>query len=90
MGYERFFYHIFKFFLVFNPFFLDPDPYIFLLDPDSYQSSSWIRIRNEFLSHPGSGSVPVSKGYGSATLLASLIVIFSAILSPVLGCTSLF
>ena len=55
MGYERFFYHIFKFFLVFNPFFLDPDPYIFLLDPDSYQSSSWIQIRIKV--RPGSGSV---------------------------------
>ena len=45
MGYERFFYHIFKFFLVFNPFFLDPDPSIFC----------WIRIRIKV--RPGSGSV---------------------------------
>ena len=45
MGYERFFYHIFKFFLVFNPFFLDPDPYIFC----------WIRIRIKV--RPVSGSV---------------------------------
>ena len=31
-------------------FLLDPDPdrYRFFLDPDPYQSSSWIGIRNEF------------------------------------------
>ena len=29
-------------------FCLDPDPYLFCLDPDPYQSSSWIRIHNEF------------------------------------------
>ena len=44
------FYHIFRIFLVLYPFLLDPDPYwyYFCLDPDPYQTSSWIRIRNEF------------------------------------------
>ena len=46
MGYERFLSH-FKEFpgTVLIPFLLDPDPYRFC--PDSYQSSPWIRIRNE-------------------------------------------
>ena len=44
------FYHILKNFLLLNPFLLDPDPdpYRFCQDPDPYQSSAWIRIRNEF------------------------------------------
>ena len=33
------FHHFLKIFLVLSPFLLDPDP---------YQSSPWIRIRNEF------------------------------------------
>ena len=51
MGYERFLKLHFEDFpgTVTNPFFrLDPDPYRFCLDPDPYQSSSWIRIRDEF------------------------------------------
>ena len=42
------FHHFLKVFLVLSPFLLDPDPYRFCLDPDQYQSSPWIRIRNEF------------------------------------------
>ena len=42
------FYHILKNFLVLSPFLLDPDPLSFYQDPDPYQSSPWIRIRNEF------------------------------------------
>ena len=45
------FYHILKIFLVLNPIRLDPDP---------YQSSSWIPIRNEFFSIPGSGSTTLT------------------------------
>ena len=42
------FHPFLKIFLVLSPFLLDPDPYCFFLDPDPYQSSPWIRIRNEF------------------------------------------
>ena len=46
MGFERFFLSLFKDFLVLYPFFLDPDPCLFCLNPDPYQSSR--RICNEF------------------------------------------
>ena len=56
------FHHFLKIFLVLSLYMLDQDPYRLSLDPDPYQSSPWIRIRNNF-SHPGSGSL--SKCYGS-------------------------
>ena len=43
------FHHFLKIFLVLSLFLLYPDPYCFCLDPDLYQSSPWIRIRNEFI-----------------------------------------
>ena len=62
------FHHFLKIFLVLSSFLLDPDldPYYFWLDPDPYQSSPWIQIRNASLHILESGSI--SKLYGFATL----------------------
>ena len=54
-GNERL-YQIFKNSWYWTFFCLELGPYRFCLNPDPYQSSVWIRIRNEFFSYPESGS----------------------------------